>query len=109
MSALQPTPFDVFDFFLTGKMLVGKPPRIVKIQAAEIRPVFNPRTLTDEPSIVLAFENAGRKLKLNKTQAGAMMEITNTDKIASWPGALITLSPTRTKSGKDTITITAGK
>jgi hypothetical protein len=100
------TPFDLFVFYLSPAHLKGKAPRTTTVKSVSIDNLFNPRTNATAPAIVLHFDNVRRSLKLNKTQASAMMEITGHDEITAWVGAKITISHAITKNHKETIQIT---
>lgn len=101
------TPYDLFTFYLKAAHLRDQP-RTVTIESAVVMDVFNPGLNKNVPSIVLHFKDARRSLKLNKTQAEAMMQIAG-ETIVGWAGVQITLTPGKTKSGKETITITSAK
>ena len=57
--------------------------------------------------MVLSFENRKKKMPLNKTQAGKLIEILGTDDYSQWVGAEITLTPALASNRKDTIAITS--
>jgi hypothetical protein len=71
-----------------------------------VEDVFNPHVKLDEPKIVVHFH--GKKLALccNKTQAGALVDITGTDDFTKWVGHAVTLTPARIDRERMTITIT---
>jgi len=103
MSTQATTPYDVFQFFLAPAHITA--PRTVTVESASIDDIYNPKTMRNEPAIVLTFRAARRVLKLNKTQAESMMAIAG-EIIAGWQGVTITLSPAKAKNGKATIAIT---
>ena len=101
---MTPTPYDFFVFYLEAVHLAGKA-RTVTIDRVTVEQVFNPRINANVPSIVVHFKDARRSLKLNKTQAEALMELTGKEEFEAWTGTRVTLTPTETKNHKLTITI----
>ena len=101
----MPSVFDVYTFYLEAETLCGRSV-VVHIERADVEQVFNPRTKHDEPKIVVHFH--GKKLALccNKTQAGALVDITGTDDFTKWAGHTVTLTPARIDRERQTITIT---
>ncbi|MFN8468254.1 MAG: hypothetical protein U0X20_22030 [Caldilineaceae bacterium] len=101
----MPSVFDIYTFYLEAETLRGRSV-VVHIERAEVEQVFNPRTKHDEPKIVVHFH--GKKLALccNKTQAGALVDITGTDDFTKWAGHSVTLTPARIDRERQTITIT---
>ena len=95
--------FDLFDFYIEPADLRGQS-HTVTIESAERREVYNPRARHNEPRLVVRFANRKKAMCLNKTQAQAIMEISNTDKYADWKGLVIILTPA-TQNGKNTIAI----
>ena len=55
-----------------------------------------------EKKPVLTFEKAKKKLVLNKTNAKAIASLHGAD-IDNWPGKAITIYPSKTKCGRDTV------
>ena len=100
---MPPTVYDFFTFYLEAAHLQGQA-RTVTIAAAEAAQVFNPRTNHNDPALVVKFRNANRALKLNKTQAEALMTIAGED-YTKWTGTVVILSPAKSRNGKDTILI----
>ena len=101
----MPSAYDLYTFYLEAETLRGRSV-VVHIERGEVEEVFNPRAKHDEPKIVVHFH--GKKLALccNKTQAGALVEITGTDDFTKWVGHTVTLTPARIDRERQTITIT---
>lgn len=101
-----PTPKSIhalYTFYLSPAH-VDKP-ATVTIDCADIRQIFNSITNKNEDCLVVHFSDARRSLKCNKTQTAALWDITGTDDYTKWTGTRITLSPAKSKSGKNTIKI----
>lgn len=79
----------------------------VAIEAVTVEDLFNPRTRTKEPKIVLAFHAKPLRLPLNKTQAFTLAAITRTQEIEGWVGHQIVLSPGVAPNHSATITLSA--
>lgn len=95
---------DLFTFYLSHHHITA--PRTVTIDKVVITNVFNDKAGKELPSIVIHFKDARRSLKINKTQAQALWDITGTDDFTKWAGAKIQLSKEPTKrGGKFTIKI----
>ena len=105
---MSPSAFDLYDFYIEPADLKGQTHR-VKVVTAKSESIFDPILKRDVPRIVLAFENRKKKMPLNKTQAGAMIEIVGTDDYTKWVGAEILLTASMARNNKQTITITSAK
>jgi hypothetical protein len=98
--------YDYYEFYLEAKDLKGLA-HVVKISEVRIEEFYNARTRKNDKKIVLKFENRRKSLILNKTQAGAVMDIADTDNEAKWRGVEIVLTGGRAINGKDTVIITS--
>ena len=98
---------DIYTFYLEAAALRGQS-HALTVAAATLKDVWDPRAKRAVPHIILTFAKAKRVMKLNKTQAGAMIEITGTDDYTRWPGARVILTPAPSPNGKETIMITPG-
>ena len=58
-----------------------------------------------EARIVVAFVGKAKKLICNKTQALTLADLAKTEVFANWRGLVVTLEPTKTRSGQDMINI----
>lgn len=94
---------DLYTFYLSAAHI--DKPRTVTISQATIKPVYNAKAMKELPEMVLHFSDARRSLKLNKTQAEDLWDLTGTDDHSKWSGVKITLSKVPTKGGKFTIKI----
>lgn len=92
--------YDYYQFYLKPEDLRGQE-HTVKITKAY------PKKFFTETKLVLEFENKRKAMKLNSTQAEAMMDITGTEHEKQWIGKEITLSDKVMFNGKRTIKITA--
>ena len=102
----MPSAYDLYTFYLEPEDLKGQS-HAVKIHTAKPEDIFNPIIKKDVPVIVLSFENRKKTMPLNKTQVGALIELTGTDDYSKWIGTMITLTPTIARNKKNTISITA--
>lgn len=87
----MPSVFDVYTFYLERETLRGRSV-VVHIERAEVEQVFNPRTKHDDLGLVVHFHDKKLALCCNKTQAGALVDITDTDDFAKWAGHTVTLT-----------------
>ena len=101
----MPSAYDLYTFYLEPETLRGRSVAVHVEQATSRRSSTRGRS-HDEPKIVVRFH--GKKLGLccNKTQAGALVEITGTDDFSKWVGHTVTLTPARIDRERQTITIT---
>lgn len=77
---------------------------ITKAEYEELHPVAGSDQV--KPAIVLSFKNATRKLALNQTQAGQMIEITGSEDWQNvWPGHVVKLVPVQLNKKQSTIRI----
>ena len=97
--------YDLYEFYLEARDLKEKA-HLVKVVSVRVDSVINPRAHKPEKKIVMRFENRRKSMILNKTQAGAMMEITGVDDYTKWLGFEVVLTAGRAGNGKDTIIIT---
>ena len=97
--------YDLYTFYLEPEDLRGQS-HTVTVSTANVEEIFNPRIKRNEKRIVVAFAGKKKVLPLNKTQAGAMIEIAGTDDFSRWGGAKVILTPTSATNGKNTIAIT---
>jgi hypothetical protein len=91
--------YDYYKFYLKAEDLMGKS-HMVKVSKAY------PKKFFTETKLVLEFEGKRKALKLNETQAEAMMDITGTEHERQWVGAEVTLTPAKLFNGKQTIKVT---
>jgi len=104
MTAQTPkTAYDVFTFYLSPSHITE--PRTVTIEKVEIKELYSSFEGQSVPAMIVHFHKARRVLKLNKTQALALMDITGTDDHTKWAGTTVTLSKVKIKGGKETIKI----
>lgn len=101
----QPSAYDVYQFYLDADDLKGQSHN-VKVAAAKIADVYDPVLRKKKPTIILAFENRKKVMTLNKTQAGAMIDITGTDDYTKWVGTEIILTPAMASNNRKTIAVT---
>jgi hypothetical protein len=94
---------DVYPMYLKADDLRGQAVS-VKIARVDLE-IFRGRDGTERPALVLSFEKARRRMILNRTQAGALCRILQSERLADWPGRAVTLSPLRLSNGKTTIEI----
>lgn len=97
--------YDLYEFYLEPRDLKDKA-HVVTVESVKVDNVINPRAHKPERKIVLRFVSRRKSMILNKTQAGAMMEITGTDDYNKWKGAEVVLVSGRAGNGKDTIVVT---
>ena len=58
-----------------------------------------------EARIVVAFAGKEKRLICNKTQALTLADLAKTEAFDNWKGLVVTLEPSTTKSGQETINI----
>lgn len=104
----MPSAYDIYVFYLEPDDLRGQS-HSVKVQAAKLEPVFDPLTKRDINKLVIYFEGKKKSLPLNKTQVGALINITGTDDYTKWTGAQLTITPATAPNKKQTIAITPAK
>lgn len=97
---------DLFTFYLKAEQLQGRSVT-VHIESCTVEQVFNPRTKRNEPKLLIRFHGKKLGLLANKTSAAALERITGTDDYTKWVGHDVTLSPSKSVSGMDTIVISA--
>lgn len=97
--------YDLYEFYLEPRDLKEKA-HVVTVESVRVDNVINPRARKPEKKIVLRFVNRRKSMILNKTQAGAMAEITGTDEYMKWKGAEVVLVEDRAVNGRATIKIT---
>ena len=97
--------YDLYEFYLDAHDLKDKA-HVVTVESVKVDSVINPRAHKPEKKIVLRFVNRRKSMILNKTQAGAMEEITGQDNYTKWVGTEIVLVAGKASNGKDTIVIT---
>ena len=97
--------YDLYEFYLEPRDLREKA-HVVTVESVRVDNVINPRAHKPEKKIVLRFVNRRKSMILNKTQAGAMAEITGTDEYMKWKGAEVVLTEGRAGNGRQTIVIT---
>ena len=97
--------YDLYEFYLDARDLKDKA-HVVTVESVRVDSVINPRAHKPEKKIVLRFVKRRKSMILNKTQAGAMMEITGTDDYNKWKGAEVVLIAGRASNGRDTIVVT---
>jgi len=101
----MPSALDLYDFYLEPEDLKSQS-HAVKITAVKPEPIFDPISKRDVQKLVLTFEGKKKVMPLNKTQVGALMEITKTDDYSKWVGVTITITPAIAPNKKSTIAIT---
>ena len=94
------------DKWLRADHLQGKRV-VVTIARVDVEELYNPRTRQEQAKIVLTFHGKALRLPINKTQARALAQITQTDDYNAWTGARVVLTPARAPNGSDTIAISA--
>lgn len=97
--------YDLYEFYLEPRDLKEKA-HVVVVESVRVDSVINPRARKPEKKIVLRFVNRRKSMILNKTQAGALAEITGTDEYMTWKGAEVVLVEDRAVNGRPTIKIT---
>lgn len=102
----MPSAMDIYEFFLKAADL-GEKTGTVKIERVQVRETFDPQTKKKEPKLTVRFVGKKKLLLLNKTQTAALIEICQTDDYDKWAGHFVTIGPAKSRSGKDTIEITA--
>ena len=78
--------------------------RVATIAHSEIQEFHKPNNKT-EPALVIHFEKATKALICNKTQLGAIAEITGSKRFADWTGARLHLKPAIAPNKKATVAI----
>ena len=102
----MPSIYDIYEFYLEPRDLKDKA-HVVIVQSVRLEKNFpNPRTHRPEQKIVVRFENRRKSMILNKTQAGALGEISGTDDYTKWIGTEVVLVAGTASNGKNTIVIT---
>ena len=103
----NPNPRTVSDLFpspwLKAEDLAGRAV-VVKIVAAQVE-TLRQFDGTQAPKLVLTFENAKKRLIVNKTQAKRLAEVTKTEAFDAWAGHRVTLKPAVAQNGKPTVGI----
>ena len=102
----MPSAYDLYTFYLEAAHLRGKSV-VVHISAVTVEEVFNPRIKRNEKRLVCRFHGKKLALCLNKSQAGALIDITGTDDYTRWIGHSVMLTPAMIDRERMTITITA--
>ena len=97
--------YDLYDFYLEVKDLKEKA-HAVQVERVEVGEFYNQRERKSEKKIILRFVNRKKCMILNKTQAGAMVDITGTSKVSGWIGAQVVLMAGRATNGRETIVVT---
>lgn len=97
--------YDLYEFYLEARDLKEKA-HLVKVQSVKVESIYNAQNGKKDQKICLRFENRRKGMLLNKTQAGAMFEVTGKDDYTKWVGAEVVLVAGRAKNGKQTIVIT---
>lgn len=100
----MPSVYDFYEFYLEPGDLKDKA-HLVQVASARPETMFIPRINKKETKITLRFVNRRKGMILNKTQAGAMMNITGTDDYIKWAGHEVVLVADRASNGKDTIRV----
>ncbi len=102
----MPSIYDIYEFYLEPRDLKDKA-HVVTVQSVRLEKGFpNPRTHKPEQKLIVRFENRRKSMILNKTQAGALGEISGTDDYTKWVGTEVVLVAGTASNGKNTITIT---
>ncbi len=102
----MPSAYDLYTFYLEAAHLRGKS-AVVHISAVNVEEVYNPRIKRNEKRLVCRFHGKKLALCLNKSQCGALIDITGTDDYTRWIGHSIMLTPATIDRERMTITITA--
>lgn len=97
--------YDLYQFYLEPRDLKEKA-HLVTIESVRVEEFPNQKTFKKEKKLVLRFVNRRKAMILNKTQAGAVCEITGTDEFMKWKGSEVVLVEDATGNGKKTIRIT---
>ena len=97
---------DLYTFYLKPQHL---PQGGCNVTISDARPVeLHPRPTETETKLVLSFKNATRKLIVNQTQAGKLVELLGEDYTA-WIGKPIHLSAVAFTKNQQTIQISAAR
>ena len=91
--------------WLRGEDLKGKSFKLRIIQAT-IQVFKSQNGGADEPKIVLSFQDAKKKLILNKMQHSALVALCDSDDTDDWEGMEVILSPGMTSNNKPTVVLT---
>ena len=102
----MPSAYDLYTFYLEAAHLRGKSV-VVHISAVTVEEVYNPRIKRNEKRLVCRFHGKKLALCLNKSQAGALIELTGADDYTRWIGHSVMLTPAMIDRERMTITITA--
>lgn len=101
----MPSIKDIFpDKWLRAEVINGHRPRVT-IEAVTVEQLYNPRSKTHEPKLVVKFFKKELRLVCNKTQATALAIICKTADYTLWQGHEVVLSTGRAPNGSDTILI----
>jgi hypothetical protein len=79
----------------------------VTIETATVEEIRQ-QTGQKEARIVVAFAGKSKRLICNKTQALTLADLAKTEVFANWKGLVVTLEPSTTRSGQETINIRRG-
>lgn len=79
----------------------------LEITGCELAEVFNKQTNSKEKKLAVSFKGAKKRLLLNKTQAFAIAEITDSADTEAWRGKSIVLRAGIARNGKPTIVVEA--
>jgi hypothetical protein len=101
----MPSIYEIYEYYLEPRDLKDKA-HVVNVASARCETMPNPRTRKPEKKIVVRFENRRKSMILNKTQAGALGEISGTDDYTKWVGTEVVLVAGTATNGKNTIVIT---
>lgn len=92
------------DRWLKPEHLADRRARVI-IETVTVEQLFNPRTRHHEPRLIIAFHAKNLRMVLNRTQATALADITQTDDYTRWVGHEIILSRGTAPNGSPTIVI----
>ena len=76
----------------------------VTIETATVEEIRQ-QTGQKEARIVVAFAGKSKRLICNKTQALTLADLAKTEVFENWKGLVVTLEPSTTRSGQETINI----
>ncbi len=79
----------------------------VTIETATVEEIRQ-QTGQKEARIVVAFAGKSKRLICNKTQALTLADLARTEEFGRWKGLVVTLEPSTTRSGQETINIRRG-
>jgi hypothetical protein len=102
----MPSAYDLYTFYLKPEDLRGQAHTLI-IEAVREGEVYNPRARVKEKVLVVTFVGKKKTMALNKTQVGALIDITGTDDYLRWAGVRVVVSAAIASNKKETIAFAA--